>query len=119
MLAPHLIEDQIFSREEWLHDYVAAGWQEDEVLRAAVKYGWALAHLQSVVGDSLHAIVWSVADGSETTTPAELRFLFAELERRKLTVRWIALCTPARFEPALDYAGDCAAFELADVAASQ
>ena len=107
-----LIEDGIFASEDWIATYVADGWEQDATLRAAVKYGWALAHLEAVVSDSPpeRGVAWLVADGFETTTSTELKFLRAELRRRSLQVRWIAPCTPARFEPGVDYTGNPGGF---------
>jgi hypothetical protein len=105
-----LIEDGIFRRADWMDSYLAQGWDRDVLLRTAVKYGWALAHLEVVCGSDgaqQHSrIAWSVADGFETTTSAEFRFLGAEIIRRSPQVGWISPCTPARFESGVDYAGD-------------
>jgi hypothetical protein len=81
---------------------------DESTLRAAVKYGWALAHLTACAPDT--AVEWTVADGSVATTAAEHAFLCAEIQRRALPVRWLAPCLPGQLEPGIDYTGDVEKF---------
>lgn len=86
-----LIEDGIFGPREWT----------DTDLRAATKYGWAIAHaLQSA-----HAtpVVWSVAGGAVATTAHELRFIVDELRQRTAPLTHLSLCWPIALEPAIDF----------------
>ncbi len=106
-----LVEDGIFADPSWIATYVAEGIDEEFIVRAAVKYGWALAHLQCVAADRVdRSLVWSVAMGGETTSAMEFLLLGREIRRRELDVTWIAPCTPARFEAGIDYGGDLETF---------
>ncbi|MEQ1861900.1 MAG: tagaturonate epimerase family protein [Chthoniobacteraceae bacterium] len=85
-----LIEDGIFAPREWT----------EADLRAATKYGWAIAHAALNTRPGIN--VWSVAEGGTATTEHELRFIAAELRRRAIAVTHIAPCWPVAIEPALD-----------------
>jgi hypothetical protein len=100
-----LREDGIFDRPDWLAAYYVG---DEAVLRAAVKYGWALAHLTTRA--TAPAVEWTVADGSVATTVVEHAFLCSEIQRRALPVRWLAPCIPGQLEPGIDYAGDVEKF---------
>ncbi len=81
-------------------------------LRAAVKYGRAVAHTARMYRHLLHVTRQAVevevsVDETETpTTPAEHYFIAAELAR--LGVRWFSLAPRlvGRFEKGVDYIGD-------------
>jgi len=88
--AAALREDGIFVETDW----------PESRLRAAIKYGWALAHLTAeVAGRSKGPLCWSVAKGQSPTTSAELSFILEEIRRRKIPVTEIALCWPVSIEP--------------------
>ncbi len=91
---------------------------EPTTLRAAVKYGRAVAHvasmyrhLVSVAGDKPHELEVSVDETETPTSHAEHVFIAAEL--RRLQVQWVSLAPRyiGRFEKGVDYIGDLAAFE--------
>jgi hypothetical protein len=89
---------------------------EDEVVRAAVKYGRAVAHVlllyRHLRARSADAEVEISVDETETpTTPAQHIYIANEL--RRLGVRWVGLAPRfvGRFEKGVDYLGDPAAFE--------
>jgi hypothetical protein len=108
-----LIEDRIFSDENWSHAYTApgGGFELDAVRRIAVKYGWALAHAEWAAKQLGRTFFeWSVARGSVATTVAEHRFLRAEIVGRGLPIERIELCPPGQIEPAIDYIGEGAEF---------
>jgi hypothetical protein len=95
---------------------------EQTILRAATKYGQAVAHIttmyrhltQSIANHGFELEV-SVDETETPTTHAEHIYLATELKR--LGVRWVSLAPRylGRFEKAVDYIGDVDAFE-ADVA---
>jgi len=83
------------------------------LLRAAVKYGRAIAHvvmmtrhLAAVMGDRPYEVEVSVDETETPTSPAEHIFIAAEL--RRLGVRWTSLAPRyvGRFEKGVDYIGD-------------
>lgn len=92
------------------------GLSAEEFLRAAVKYGNAVAHtarmsehIRNTVGS--HAeIEISVDETDAPTSPAEHYFVVSELKR--LGVSWTALAPRfvGRFEKGVDYQGDVPAF---------
>lgn len=97
----------------------AIHFDEATLLRAAAKYGHAIAH---VVALSRHLATaaagrrWeveiSVDETDLPTTPAEHVYIATELHR--LGVRWVSLAPRyiGQFEKAIDYMGDVAAFEV-------
>ncbi|GAB4428418.1 MAG: tagaturonate epimerase family protein [Chloroflexi bacterium OHK40] len=94
---------------------------EADVLRAAAKYGRAIAHLGALhrhlaaTGVPFELEI-SVDETDTPTTPAEHCFLALEL--RRLGVPWVSLAPRfvGRFEKGVDYQGDLAALQ-ADLAA--
>jgi hypothetical protein len=91
---------------------------EGALVRAAVKYGRAVAHvtamfrhLLGVKGDQPFDLEVSVDETDTPTTPADHVFVASEL--RRLGVRWVSLAPRfvGRFEKGVDYIGDLAAFE--------
>jgi len=90
---------------------------EEQVLRAACKYGAAVAHLVSlcrylrdIMGDRPYEVEVSV-DETETPTRAEEHFYIAS-ELRRLGARWVSMAPRyvGRFEKGVDYIGDLGAF---------
>ncbi len=91
---------------------------ELELLRAACKYGRAIAHTAAVFRHLEARLVgrpWelevSVDETQTPTTPAEHWLIASEL--RRLGVRWVSLAPRyvGRFEKGVDYIGDMASFE--------
>ncbi|MBN1430902.1 MAG: hypothetical protein JXB07_21205 [Anaerolineae bacterium] len=91
---------------------------EETLLRAACKYGAALAftaemyrHLSAAMGSRPFELEVSVDETETPTSPLEHVFVARELAR--LGVRWISLAPRyvGRFEKGVDYIGDPAAFE--------
>ena len=91
---------------------------EETLVRAAVKYGGAIAHVVAMhrhLVDTKGREVWelevSVDETDSPTSQAEHLFIANELQR--LGVRWVSLAPRyvGRFEKGVDYLGDVAAFE--------
>ena len=91
---------------------------EEALLRAAVKYGRAIAHVTAMyrhltasAGARPVELEVSVDETESPTTHAEHVFIAAELAR--LGVKWTSLAPRlcGRFEKGVDYIGDTAAFE--------
>lgn len=91
---------------------------EASLLRAACKYGAALAHtaemyqhLTAVMGEKPFELEVSVDETETPTSPLEHFFIAGELAR--LGVQWVSLAPRymGRFEKGVDYIGDLAAFE--------
>jgi hypothetical protein len=96
---------------------------EATLLRAAAKYGRAVAHvarmerhLRGAAGSREVELEVSVDETETPTTPAEHYWVASEL--RRLDVRWVSLAPRfvGRFEKGVDYIGDLDALE-ADLAA--
>lgn len=90
----------------------------EEVLRAAVKYGKALAHTVRLYRHLEHAAAgrpfefeMSVDETDSPTTLAEHVYIASELKRLK--VKWVSLAPRyvGTFEKGVDYIGDLAEFE--------
>jgi len=90
----------------------------DELLRAAAKYGRAVAHtvsmyhhLQGAMGDRPFELEMSVDETDTPTSLAEHLYIAAELKR--LGVRCVSLAPRyvGRFEKGVDYIGDLDEFE--------
>lgn len=95
---------------------------EQSLLRAAAKYGRAVAHvvrmyrhLEAVMTDRAWELEVSV-DETETPT-SHLEHLYIALELKRLGVRWVSLAPRyvGRFEKGVDYIGDLDALQ-ADLA---
>jgi hypothetical protein len=91
---------------------------EPAALRAAAKYGRAVAHvarmyrhLQRVSGDRSTELEVSVDETEHVTTHAEHVYIASEL--RRLGVQWVSLAPRyvGRFEKGVDYIGDLGEFE--------
>ena len=97
-------------------DGVRIGFDEETLLRAAAKYGQAVAHtvtmyrhLVSTVRGEFELEI-SVDETDSPTSPAEHYFFANELKR--LGVKWVSLAPRfiGRFEKGVDYIGDLGAF---------
>jgi tagaturonate epimerase len=104
-------------------EHLKIEFDETTLLRAAVKYGRAVAHvarmfrhLKQAAGARLVELEVSVDETETPTTPAEHYWVASELLR--LGVAWVSLAPRfvGRFEKGVDYIGDPAALER-DVAA--
>jgi hypothetical protein len=91
----------------------------EQLWRAAVKYGRAVAHtvamyrhIASVLGERAFELEVSVDETSSPTTVAEHVYIARELKR--LQVRWVSLAPRfvGRFEKGVDYIGDLGAFSV-------
>ncbi|MBN1401240.1 MAG: hypothetical protein JXA74_10410 [Anaerolineae bacterium] len=91
---------------------------EEHLLRAACKYGRALAHLVSMyrylvsaIGSRPFELEVSVDETDTPTKPEEHFYIASEL--RHLGVEWVSLAPRyvGRFEKGVDYIGDLGAFE--------
>jgi hypothetical protein len=91
---------------------------EEELLRAAAKYGRAVAHtvrmyrhLAARMGEAPFELEMSVDETETPTTVPEHYFVASELKR--LGVHWVSLAPRyiGRFEKGVDYIGDLHAFE--------
>ncbi|MHB0857037.1 MAG: tagaturonate epimerase family protein [Anaerolineae bacterium] len=91
---------------------------EESLLRAACKYGRALAHLATLyrhlertMAGRPHELEVSVDEADTPTTPEEHFFIASEL--RRLGVSWVSLAPRyvGRFEKGVDYIGDLGRFE--------
>jgi len=93
---------------------------DETLLRAAAKYGRAVAHTATMyhylverLGDPGQGFELEVSvDETETPTTPEEHFFVAR-ELRRLGVRWVSLAPRylGRFEKGVDYIGDLGAFE--------
>jgi hypothetical protein len=101
-----------------LPDGTVVSFDETTVLRAAVKYGRALAHttamyrhLKSTMGSRPFELEMSVDETATPTSVAEHVFVASEL--RRLGVEWVSLAPRfvGEFEKGVDYIGNLAEFE--------
>lgn len=113
-----LADDGAAMRERYMRTFSIAGgmsvaFDEEKLLRAAAKYGHALAHvaamyryLSSKMGERPFEVEVSVDETETTTSPEEHFFIACELKR--LGVRWVSLAPRyvGRFEKGVDYIGD-------------
>jgi hypothetical protein len=104
-------------------EHLTIAFDEATLLRAAVKYGRAVAHvammarhLRKAAGPRLVELEVSVDETETPTSPAEHFWVANELNR--LEVAWVSLAPRfvGRFEKGVDYIGDLGALEK-DVAA--
>jgi len=109
--------------ESFAVEHLAVAFDEATLLRAAAKYGRAVAHvarlsrhLSKAAGTRPVELEVSVDETDTPTSPAEHYWVAAELKR--LGVAWISLAPRfvGRFEKGVDYIGDLGALER-DVAA--
>ncbi len=98
--------------------HFSLAFDETTLLRAAIKYGRAIAHiakmhqcLQDLMNNKPYDLEISLDESETPTTPHEHFFIANEL--RRLGVQWISLAPHfvGRFEKGVDYIGDLANFE--------
>ncbi len=101
-----------------LDDRSVIRFDEESLLRAAVKYGRAVHHcaqLSHVLGDAcsgrLYEIEVSVDETDTPTSPLEHLFFALELRRRGVVIASLAPRFVGDFEKGIDYKGDHADFE--------
>jgi hypothetical protein len=118
-----LADSEAAMRDRYLRTFAIEGdfslcFDETTLLRAAAKYGLALAHVAELyhylaeqMGDTPFEVEASV-DETETTTSPEEHFFFAS-ELKRLGVQWVSLAPrySGRFEKGVDYIGDLDQFE--------
>jgi hypothetical protein len=116
-LSPNDLRRMYLDREFNLGDF-AVTLSQEELLRAAAKYGRAVAHtvnmyrhLSAKMGNRPFELEMSVDETETPTTIPEHYFVASELKR--LGVKWVSLAPrySGRFEKGVDYIGDLAAFE--------
>jgi hypothetical protein len=119
--SPAALKARYLSRPFECEDHVIR-FDEPTLVRAAVKYGRALAHVSVLYRHLAQAgagrdweVEVSVDETEAPTTHAEHVYIATEL--RRLGVRWVSLAPRyiGRFEKGVDYIGDVEAFE-ADLA---
>lgn len=91
---------------------------EEALLRAAVKYGRAIKHCEVMAGhiaemnrDRMYEVEVSVDETDSPTSAAEHLFFAAELKRRSIVVVSLAPRFVGHLEKGVDYKGDLQAFE--------
>ncbi len=101
-----------------VHDDLTLTFAEGELLRAAVKYGRAIAHCEEmakaiaeICGDTPHEIEVSVDETETPTSTIEHLFFGLELKRRGVKVVSLAPRFIGEFEKGIDYKGDLDKFE--------
>jgi tagaturonate epimerase len=99
-------------------DGAEIAFERETLLRAAAKYGTAVAHVVKMyrhllgsAGEGRFEVEVSVDETDSPTSHAEHYYVASEL--RRLGVRWIGLAPRyvGRFEKGVDYIGDLGAFE--------
>jgi hypothetical protein len=108
-----------YAGQAWgLSPTYALSMTDEETLRAACKYGQAIAHLARLyrylhgqMAGHPYELEVSVDETDTPTSPAEHFYIASELKR--LGVEWVSLAPRylGRFEKGVDYIGDLAAFE--------
>jgi len=95
------------------------GWNVVDYLRAAAKYGGAIAHvavlnahIRGAMGGTPYDLEVSVDETATVTTPLEHRFIALELKRLEIQFIGLAPRFVGEFEKGVDYIGDLKAFEL-------
>jgi hypothetical protein len=90
----------------------------EDLLRAAVKYSAAIAHiakltsyLRKLFGGENFDLEISVDETATPTSPLEHFFIASELKRLGIRIQGLALRFVGRFEKAIDYIGDLDEFE--------
>lgn len=120
-LAAQLEREEIFHRQDYLGKKFDIGettleFNEENLLRAAVKYGRAIAHSGNMAAE-IHRrnpegeIEVSVDETDFATTPLEHFFFGQELKRRAVKVISLAPRFVGDFEKGVDYRGDLKEFE--------
>jgi len=107
-----------YANQHWALEGGTIEMGEEAFLRAACKYGRAIAHLSALyrylrahLGERAWELEVSVDEADTPTSPAEHFYIASELQR--LGVEWVSLAPRyvGRFEKGVDYLGDLAAFE--------
>jgi len=116
------------SKEEFLDMYLGkefligegfkVSFTEESLIRAAVKYSAAIAHvsrlkrlLDGLFKDEKYDLEVSVDETESPTRPLEHLFIALELKRLGINIQGLALRFVGRFEKAVDYIGDLKEFE--------
>jgi len=116
------------SREEFLDTYLGrefpvttefkVSFTEEGLMRAAVKYSAAIAHvsrlkrlLDRLFKGEKYDLEVSVDETESPTKPLEHLFIALELKRLGINIQGLALRFVGRFEKAVDYIGDLEEFE--------
>lgn len=124
-----LVADGVPGASEWKQKYVGQEFKvgkisvsldEPTLMRAAVKYGRAVAHVESmskyIAGKAAKSeIELSVDETDSPTSTAEHFFIARELKDRGVKVVSLAPRFVGDFEKGIDYKGDVAAFEASMV----
>ena len=118
-----LIEDGVFLSLDWKSAYLgrefpmpegeALRFTEEKLARAAVKFGWAIAYAAELAEGMSGDFEVDFSATPQTTTPLEHLFIAMGLRSRGVAFTALALRWPGRFEAAVDFDGDVAAFERA------
>lgn len=94
------------------------GFSPVDYLRAAAKYGGAVAHvavlnarIRQCLGATPYDLEVSVDETASITTPAQHRFIALELKRLNIAFIGLAPRFVGEFEKGVDYIGDLSAFE--------
>ncbi|MDH5689561.1 MAG: tagaturonate epimerase family protein [Candidatus Bathyarchaeota archaeon] len=97
---------------------LSLSFSEESLLRAAVKYSAAIAHvvrlksrLDDLFADGSYDLEVSVDETSAPTKPLEHLFIALELRRLEIRVQGVALHFVGEFQKAIDYIGDLDEFE--------
>ena len=107
---------QLYGEDPIQIDGITLEFQEEIILRAAVKYGWAIAHIK-MLSDYLvqHVDKFDLeASVDETDTPTTIQeHYYIANELRRLGVPFVSLAPRfiGRFEKGVDYIGDRAVFD--------
>lgn len=120
-LAGQIEREKLFRAADYLGQSFDLGEQklafdEESLLRAAVKYGRAIAHSANMAAEILRHqasadIEISVDETDFATTPLEHLFVARELQRRGVKIVSLAPRFVGEFEKGVDYKGDLAEFE--------
>ena len=99
-------------------EQVKVTFDESTLLKAMVKYGWAVQHVRmmfeylvNTAGERTFELEVSVDETDQPTSHAEHIYVASELKR--LGVKWVSLAprSVGRFEKGVNYIGDLAAYE--------
>jgi len=108
----------LYAGRSWSIGGVDLRFDKESLLRAAVKYGRAIAHCEKMAGyidaanaGRLYEIEVSVDETDSPTSALEHLFFALELQRRGITVVSLAPRFIGEFEKGIDYKGDLEAFE--------
>jgi hypothetical protein len=115
---PQALNERYLEKTFDLGEGLELAFSEEILLRAAAKYGRAIAHtvrmyqhLVKAMGERPFELEVSVDETETPTSPHEHFFVASELKR--LEVQWVSLAPRyiGRFEKGVDYIGDLAQFE--------